>query len=235
MKKINIVFFIVLSIFAFNIAKANEIVDDISVVREKPTVDVVNITTNSATFIFVDKTEAYKYVNNLYFEYYTKGHIEGCTTYNECLKTPEGKKQVTVTGLQPGTIYDVNYAYQPTIYCIMAPCPQPDLERGGQTQFVTKMVTIVDNEEQLPTEIIGNGIYINLRFGSRGDEVVKLQNFLIDQNLFNGNPTGYFGIKTLSSVRKFQKNNGITANGYVGKTTRDKINEIISAIPAAAQ
>lgn len=224
----------IIGIFAFNIAKATEIIDVNSAVRNEPTVDVINITTNSATFVFVDKAEAYKYVDNLYFEYYPKGHIEGCATYDECFKTIEGKKQVTVTGLQPGTIYDLNYAFQPTIYCIMAPCPQPEIERGGHTQFITPMVTIV-GEEKLPIEIVGNGIYSNLRFGSRSEEVVKLQDFLISQSFLGGKSTGYFGIKTLNAVRKFQKNHGITANGYVGKITRDKINEIIDSAQNTAQ
>ena len=75
-------------------------------------------------------------------------------------------------------------------------------------------------------------LYRNLSFGSRGNDVVELQNFLIAQgDLAVGNNTGYFGRMTESAVQKFQVGRGIassgtaatTGYGAVGPRTRAKI------------
>lgn len=57
-----------------------------------------------------------------------------------------------------------------------------------------------------------------LRFGMTDFEVKKLQEVLkVIQ-------TGFFGNLTLKAVIDFQKLNGLTADGVVGKATRDKLN-----------
>lgn len=72
----------------------------------------------------------------------------------------------------------------------------------------------------------------SLSFGSRGADVVTLQNFLIGQSLLAaGNNTGYFGKLTQSAIQKLQCQRGIvcsgspssTGYGAVGPRTRSAI------------
>lgn len=77
---------------------------------------------------------------------------------------------------------------------------------------------------------------VNLRYGDRGDEVIKLQKALIKEGLLaEGLNTGWFGPLTKAAVIKFQEKYaadilapwGLTeGTGFVGKTTRAKLNEL---------
>ncbi len=89
----------------------------------------------------------------------------------------------------------------------------------------------------------GSGQARNLSFGSRGQDVVELQNFLIAQgDLAAGNNTGYFGKLTEAAVKSFQKRNDIvssgtpktTGYGAVGPKTRAKIARVCAGSGSAA-
>ena len=54
-------------------------------------------------------------------------------------------------------------------------------------------------------------------------EVSVLQDFLQAGGYLNSNPVGYFGLMTTAAVKKFQSANNISATGYVGPITREKI------------
>lgn len=61
---------------------------------------------------------------------------------------------------------------------------------------------------------------VDLMIGDNNDLVSELQRRL------NVSPvTGYFGSKTFSAVRAYQKANGITATGFVGPKTRSALNK----------
>jgi cell wall-associated NlpC family hydrolase len=60
-----------------------------------------------------------------------------------------------------------------------------------------------------------------IKQGDSGTDVAALQRRLKDLRYFSGSATGYFGSSTLSSVKAFQRNNGLTADGKVGLRTRD--------------
>ena len=71
----------------------------------------------------------------------------------------------------------------------------------------------------------------NLRYRDRdiykSNEVSTLQDFLQSKGYLNNEPTGYFGLLTLSAVKNFQSAYGITpVSGYVGPVSRAKIKEI---------
>lgn len=81
-------------------------------------------------------------------------------------------------------------------------------------------------------------LYRNLSFGSRGQDVIELQIFLIAQgDLAVGNNTGYFGRLTVAAVQKWQARNGVvssgtaatTGYGAVGPRTRAKIAQVCGA------
>jgi peptidoglycan hydrolase-like protein with peptidoglycan-binding domain len=63
-----------------------------------------------------------------------------------------------------------------------------------------------------------------LRLGNRGSAVTTLQRNLRRLGYFDGQATGYFGSVTRRAVIRFQQDNGLTANGTVGSTTRNAIN-----------
>ena len=62
-----------------------------------------------------------------------------------------------------------------------------------------------------------------LRLGSRGAAVVDLQTVLIDLGYDPGTADGIFGSRTSAAVRSFQSDSGITADGLVGRATRDAL------------
>lgn len=66
----------------------------------------------------------------------------------------------------------------------------------------------------------------NLTLGSTGEEVTKLQEFLLAEGLLASDvtPTGYFGPLTEEAVKKFQQANGIEQAGVVGPKTRAALN-----------
>ena len=62
-----------------------------------------------------------------------------------------------------------------------------------------------------------------LYWGSRGNDVVKLQQTLNNQGYWCGNTDGIFGAKTYSAVIKFQRDHGISQTGTVGPKTRQSL------------
>jgi cell wall-associated NlpC family hydrolase len=59
-----------------------------------------------------------------------------------------------------------------------------------------------------------------LREGSRGNEVTKLQQVLYNKGYIKkSHITGYYGPITREAVKKFQRDNGLKADGIVGKNT----------------
>ncbi len=70
----------------------------------------------------------------------------------------------------------------------------------------------------------------NLKLRSRdantNNEVSDLQDYLNNAGYLASEPTGYFGQGTLAAVKKFQKENGLTPSGIVGRYTRAKIKSL---------
>lgn len=62
-----------------------------------------------------------------------------------------------------------------------------------------------------------------LKRGSSGSTVEKLQQRLKNWGYYSGDIDGIYGSHTESAVKKFQKNNGLTADGIVGPATAKKI------------
>ncbi len=57
------------------------------------------------------------------------------------------------------------------------------------------------------------------KIGSMGQEVTEIQRVLKDWGYYHGNVDGIYGTATKNAVIKFQKKNGLTADGIVGKKT----------------
>ncbi len=71
---------------------------------------------------------------------------------------------------------------------------------------------------------------VNLKYGSKGDTVKELQDFLQNQGVYSGKVDGWFGLGTVKAVKAFQSASGLSSNGYFGKATRVKANNILAII-----
>lgn len=61
------------------------------------------------------------------------------------------------------------------------------------------------------------------KYGSRGEEVKEIQRRLKNWDYYNGSVDGIYGSQTKAAVIKFQKKNGLTADGIAGKNTLAKM------------
>lgn len=177
---------------------------------------VSNITTNSAKVSLSEVVLGQFNIDeqkSIYFEYYEthKACIAIYPTPQECLpiQTQRGELTPILKNLKPNTEYSVTYKKDSTIMCIQAPCPGNE-KQGLQAVFTT-----------LKEQTSNMNIDRNLFFGSRGNEVTKLQNILISYGYMQGQSTGYFGNLTWKAVKKYQKDHmKIFPTGYVGLMTR---------------
>lgn len=71
---------------------------------------------------------------------------------------------------------------------------------------------------------IATGIRQTLKFGSRGVDVIYLQQRLTSKGYGVGTIDGIFGVKTLEAVRAFQAENNLVVDGIVGVKTWTAIN-----------
>lgn len=75
----------------------------------------------------------------------------------------------------------------------------------------------------------GESADVLLKQGSSGSEVKALQNKLIEKGYLNDKADGIYGSKTKAAVVKFQKDNGLTADGIVGEKTAKALGIKISS------
>jgi hypothetical protein len=68
----------------------------------------------------------------------------------------------------------------------------------------------------------------NLKYGSRGQEVIELQEFLISHSFLKGSPSGNFYSLTRNAVIAYQKSINVTSSGFVGPLTRTQINSALA-------
>ena len=82
---------------------------------------------------------------------------------------------------------------------------------------------ITSSEQSLPCLVLNQFMEI----GSSGQQVIKLQTFLVLSGNMSVWPTGYFGGNTAFAVKNFQNKYGIdSSRSWVGPSTRAKVAEI---------
>lgn len=57
------------------------------------------------------------------------------------------------------------------------------------------------------------------KMGSRGDEVVQIQQKLKDMGYYQGNVDGMYGYQTMNAVKEFQSDNSLSVDGIAGTQT----------------
>ena len=124
-------------------------------------------------------------------------------------KTNAGELSAALTNLKPATSYTVTFKRDNTIACVTTPCPG----NGFQSEPVTFTT--------LPANTNSSNFTRNLSVGSRGADVILLQDFLREKGYLASVSTGYYGGMTRAAVRMYQTNDmRITATGTVGPLTR---------------
>lgn len=73
-----------------------------------------------------------------------------------------------------------------------------------------------------------------LAWGSKGDQVRQVQQKLIEYGYMTGSADGIFGKKTYDAVVWFQRKNGLTVDGVVGKKTAAALGLNLTASVSAA-
>lgn len=73
-----------------------------------------------------------------------------------------------------------------------------------------------------------------LRYGTRSDEVLKLQQNLTKLGLYTGTISGHYGSITEAAVMNFQRKNGLSADGIAGAKTLAKIEEKVNGTSASS-
>lgn len=107
-------------------------------------------------------------------------------------------------------------------------------QRGSFLNTDKKKLILKDlKESQRPKQVLEQTI----RFGSRGDEVKKLQIFLIAQGYLKSEPTGNYLGQTRAALLQFQKDRAIVGGDgmIVGPKTRLMVNSIINSETASVQ
>ena len=90
------------------------------------------------------------------------------------------------------------------------------LAAAAAVPAATYAVIRAQGDETAPTAAVEAAV---LRQGSKGDEVKEVQRRLKQWGYYSGSVDGIFGSGTRSAVIAFQKKNGLTADGVVGKAT----------------
>ena len=71
------------------------------------------------------------------------------------------------------------------------------------------------------------------QYGSRGNEVIAIQQKLKEYGLFNDDITGYYGPVTQAAVKRFQKIKGISQTGIAGPQTLKALGISVGTVPAS--
>ena len=67
------------------------------------------------------------------------------------------------------------------------------------------------------------------KYGSRGEEVKRIQTKLKNWGYYKGAVDGIYGSQTRAAVKYFQRNNGLTADGIVGSKTAKALGMSLSS------
>ena len=132
----------------------------------------------------------------------------------------------------------------PVPTAVVTPAPTvaetPEIEvitpEPTEAPTVTPAPTVSVTPQPVPTITPNVKKYRNLAQGSKGAEVRKLQERLIELGyLPEGSADGAYGRKTANAVRKFQYYNGLTQDGVAGRATQTNLFENPDVMPCPTE
>lgn len=152
----------------------------------------------------------------------TAGGAEDIAKYgqpnNQTNSAPQStNSQYPAPGQTVGDLFTNPYTNQTFNWKTGALVYDPKTQTGSQTTQNTSQGA------QSTSFALSSG---NLKYGSSGDDVKKLQQYLQGLGIYQGKIDGIFGPQTQQSVQQFQSAHGLAADGIVGPKT-------VSAIQSA--
>ena len=113
--------------------------------------------------------------------------------------------------------------------CNSAPSTSTSGGGGLNSTPTTTTTVLVPTPIQTATQTSMSTTFdVSLKYGSKGDAVEQLQDFLQDQGMFTGKIDGRFGLGTRKAVIAFQLANGLKGDGYFGLGSRNKASAILA-------
>ena len=97
------------------------------------------------------------------------------------------------------------------------------------SQGVKKIILLVSTFSIFVPIFVFASFEASLKYGSRGESIIELQDFLQDQGVYSGKVDGRFGLGTRKAVIAFQLVNKLNGDGYFGLSSRNKANLILVA------
>lgn len=102
----------------------------------------------------------------------------------------------------------------------------PDGSYVGRTGPNCQFICPNTPSHVIPPDTLCPNIFTTLRFGHRNIQVQELQKYLFTKYNVSTQATGYFGLATRTYVIRFQKENGLQADGIVGLKTQTTIKRL---------
>ena len=106
---------------------------------------------------------------------------------------------------------------------------------GPKTRMkLTSILAQVETQKQIRELWESFEFEAGMSKGHRSPEVVKLQQVLVQQEMLDVDPTGYFGPKTEAALIEFQLKHGLIASKYesgagrVGEATQETLNDLLN-------
>lgn len=110
------------------------------------------------------------------------------------------------------------YRFNKTLYGINR---VEDEQKGGSMKQFKKTALLSMIAIILALPVSAGAAPTDIRPGSRGDNVLQVQELLIKNGFLSGKADGIYGPKTLAAVRAFQETVKIQSDGIVGTKTLD--------------
>lgn len=99
--------------------------------------------------------------------------------------------------------------------------PDNNVQQNYEAQKAAQAAQVAQTQQSSMSGYV-SGISETLQYGSRGDNVRKLQNVLNALGYNAGSVDGIFGANTQAAVKRFQSASGIAVDGVVGVNTKAK-------------
>ncbi len=129
------------------------------------------------------------------------------------------------------------YSFKKAAAAIMIAGMLAPVAASAQTTSTTSLQTLLTqiaalqaqiHTAQAQQQVVIGELMVQLKQGSKGDNVKLLQEFLAsDPNIYpEGTISGFYGPRTAAAIKRFQKKHGLSQVGHVGPQTLKKLNEI---------